>query len=196
MFQITDRRPLSPLASLLLAAVFHQLLSKQVLSAPEELMVVKDLTFNLAENSNCIKHKIWIKTKLTNLISKIMIKICLITKMNRSEFLKTKTEKKWRICKCPRVIFPIEKERHQPAKEARMLLKILERWRQTSWARIFKNRESFIIKNNRSFKIDLKSRFLRTNQRMRSRIASSKERRTWRQVQKRRKPAPSFQRLV
>ena len=196
MFQITDRQQLSLLASQLLVAAFHLLLSKLVLSAQEE-SEDKDQIFHLAENSNYTKHKIWIKTqtKSTNSISKIMIKICLITKMIHLEFLRTKTEKKWKICKFLEVIFPLEKERRQPAREAKTL-RNLEQSRQISWALQFKNRESFIIKNNRSFKIDLKSRFQRTSQKMKSQIASNKERRTWRQVQRRRKLVPSFLRLV
>jgi len=107
-----------------------------------------------------------------------MIKIYLTMKMIHLEFLRIKTGKKWRICTFLKVTYLLEKINQLRAKEAKTE-KILVQSRQISWVQLFKNKESSIIKNSKSFKNVLKSKFLRINKlKIITPIASSKVKKT------------------
>ena len=161
MLRIRGQLPPIPLGFLLQAAGFQLIQSKLPLA--QEASPDQNLLFRQEGNLNYTKHKIWIKSKkLTNLISKIMTKIYLNTKMIPSEFHKTKTNvKKWKICMCPKVTYHLEKINRHPAKEAKME-RIPAPQLQPSWVRLFKNNVSSTIKNSKDFKTDLKLIFLRT----------------------------------
>ena len=115
--------------------------------------------------------------------------------MIASEFLKIKTEKKWKICKCQKVIFHLEKINQVRAKRVKME-KILEQLLLILWARHFKNKENCTTKSSRKSRIDWKLRFQKISQRITFLTVLNKVRRIWLQAQKKRKLVLSCLRQV